>query len=126
VFEVVRTCGPYDPIFYAAASGDFNAIHIDREVGEKAGLGGVILHGLCTMAWATEAVVAFAGDPARVGQMKVRFTRPVRVNDTVTFRGQVTAVENGRAAGELTAVNQRGEDVLRASTFEIKLGEARS
>jgi len=120
-FESSRTCGPYDPIYYAAASGDFNPIHIDHKVGEKAGLGGVILHGMCTMAWATEAVVAFVGDPRRVSKMAVRFTRPVRIGETITFKGEIKAVENGRAEGELTALNDKGEDVLRNTAFELKL-----
>ena len=30
-FELVREVDPYRPIYYAAASGDFNPIHIDRE-----------------------------------------------------------------------------------------------
>jgi acyl dehydratase len=54
-FQHVRTCDPYRPIYYAAGSGDFNPIHIDDAAGKAANLGGVILQGLCTMAWAAEA-----------------------------------------------------------------------
>ena len=76
------------PAYYAGASGDFNPIHIDPEVGAAAGLGGVILHGLCTMAWATDAFARFLGDPGQVTRVKVRFSRPVRVEDTLTSRGR--------------------------------------
>ncbi|MFY2559208.1 MaoC/PaaZ C-terminal domain-containing protein, partial [Corallococcus terminator] len=55
-FTHVRECDLYRPIYYAGASGDFNPIHIDPEVGKVAGLDGVILQGLCTLAWAVEAV----------------------------------------------------------------------
>ena len=58
-FTHVRECDPYRAIYYAAASGDFNPIHIDKAVGEMAGLGGTILHGMCTMAWAVEAATRY-------------------------------------------------------------------
>lgn len=120
---VSRTCGPYDPLYYAAASGDFNQIHIDREVGEKAGLGGVILHGMCTMAWAVEAIGTFTGDATRLSKIRVRFSRPVKIGETITFRGKITSIAHGRATGELHATNDRGEDILRAATFELTAPE---
>ena len=65
-FTLVRTCDPYRPIYYAAASGDFNPIHIDPIVGGEAGLGGAILQGLCTLAWAVDCFIGYLGDPGRV------------------------------------------------------------
>jgi acyl dehydratase len=121
-FEVSKTCTRYQPLYYAAAGGDFNPIHIDPEVGERAGLGGVILHGMCTMSWATEAVVGFLGDPTRLTKIKLRFSRPVQVDDTVTFRGEVTSVDANRIVGAVAAVNQRGEDVLKNTVFEARIG----
>lgn len=120
-FEVVRTCDRYRPIYYAAASGDFNPIHIDDEVGRKAGLGGVILQGMCTMAWMVEAAVSFAGDPTRVRKARCRFSRPVLVGDSITYRGRVASVDSGAATVEIAAVNQRGEEVLKGGLVEIRL-----
>jgi acyl dehydratase len=119
-FTHVRECDKYRPVYYAAASGDFNPIHIDPEIGEMAGLGGVILQGLCTMAWAAEAAVNYAGDPGRVKRVRVRFSRPVAPGDTVTVQGTTKKVENGRVTAELSAKNQRGEDVLRAAVVELE------
>ena len=119
-FTHERECDKYRPVYYAAASGDFNPIHIDPEIGEMAGLGGVILQGLCTMAWAAEAAVNYAGDPGRVKRVRVRFSRPVAPGDTVTIQGKTSRVENGRTFAELTAKNQRGEDVLRGASVELE------
>lgn len=119
-FSHERTCDKYRPIYYGAASGDFNPIHIDPAVGEKAGLGGVILQGMCTMAWAAEAVVNHLGDPGALKRLRVRFSRPVFPGDTVRFEGKVSAVEGGRIKGELTAKNQKGEDVLKGASFEAE------
>ncbi|MBX5482787.1 MAG: MaoC family dehydratase N-terminal domain-containing protein [Myxococcaceae bacterium] len=120
-FTHERTCDKYRPIYYGAASGDFNPIHIDPEVGAQAGLGGAILQGMCTMAWAVEAVVNAVGDPGALKKVRVRFSRPVAPGDTVTFTGKITGEGEGGGTlvGTLTAKNQRGEDVLKGATFEV-------
>lgn len=120
-FTLVRTCDRYRPIYYAAASGDFNPIHIDRQVGEAAGLGGVILQGLCTLGWAVDAFIHYLGDPGKVGRIQVRFSRPVAIDDTITFTGKVTAIADGKLTAEVSAKNQRGEDVLKGAVVEGRL-----
>ncbi|MGV3620427.1 MAG: MaoC family dehydratase [Archangium sp.] len=117
-FSLVRECDAYRPIYYAAASGDFNPIHIDPKVGEEAGLGGVILQGLCTLGWAVDAFVRYLGDPGRVAGIEVRFSRPVAPLDVVTFNGKVTSIENGVLTAEINATNQRGEGVLKGVTVK--------
>lgn len=114
----MRTCDRYRPIYYAGASGDFNPIHIDGEVGKAAGLGGAILQGLCTMAWAAEAAALYLGDARRIRRVRVRFSRPVAIEDTITVVGKVVRVEEGLLVAELTARNQRGEDVLMGAVVE--------
>jgi len=120
-FTHSRECDKYRPIYYAGASGDFNPIHIDREVGEMVGLGGAILHGLCTMAWAVESVVNYVGDPGKIRKLKVRFSRPVAIGDTLQFDGKVVSVANGRLVAELIAKNQRGEEVLKGAVVEASV-----
>lgn len=73
---------------YALASGDDNPIHTDPEVAKRAGLPGVILHGLCTMAFASRDLIArrAAGDPARLRRLAVRWARPVLPPDTLSLR----------------------------------------
>lgn len=120
-FSLVRTCDPYRPLYYAAASGDFNPIHIDPAVGEQAGLGGTILQGLCTLGWAVDAFVHYLGDPGRVKSVKVRFSRPVAPNDVVTFSGTVTAIEDGVLTAEIDATNQRGQALLKGAVVQGRL-----
>jgi acyl dehydratase len=73
---------------YAAASGDTNPIHVDPEVARKAGLPGCILHGLCTMAFAQRDLIArcAGGDPARLGEISVRFAGMVLPGQTLELR----------------------------------------
>jgi 3-hydroxybutyryl-CoA dehydratase len=120
-FKHVRECDKYRPIYYAGASGDFNPIHIDKEIGEMAGLGGVILQGMCTMAWAAESFVNYLGDPGKVRRVKVRFSKPVHIDDTITFEGKVTALDGGKLVAELSAKNQNGEEVLKNAQLEASV-----
>ena len=106
---LARTCDRYRPLYYAAASGDFNPIHLDAEFARQFGLPGNILHGMCTMAWAAEAAIdAAGGDPGAIKTLQVRFSRPVKLEDTVTF----TAVASEGSIA-IAAVNQEGQDVLK-------------
>src|SRR6187200_3644903 len=65
---------------YAGASGDVNPIHYRDDIAASVGLPGVLAHGMLTMGLAIQPVVDWAGDPARVVDYQVRFTRPVPVD----------------------------------------------
>ena len=112
-FRSVREVDAYRPIYYAAASGDFNPIHIDPSVGRAAGYQGVILQGMCTYAWLADACVEYLGDPARLARVRARFTKPVQVGDVITFEGRCAAVEGRTLRLEVVAKNQKGEEVLK-------------
>ncbi|MGB8930487.1 MAG: MaoC family dehydratase [Anaeromyxobacteraceae bacterium] len=117
-FELVRHVDPHRPIYYAAASGDFNPIHLDPRVGKAAGLGGAVLQGMCTYAWLSDACVAYFDDPVRVRKVRARFAKPVKAGDTITFTGRCTAIEGGKVRVEVEARNQGGEEVLKRASAE--------
>jgi 3-hydroxybutyryl-CoA dehydratase len=121
-FRHVRRCDPYRPLYYAAASGDFNPLHIDREVARRAGFPDAILHGMCTYGWLAEACTTAAGDPGALTLLRSRFSRPVFPGDEITFDGRVVGVTDGIAALEVRAVNQRGEEVLKDARAEVRAG----
>ncbi|MDQ4026302.1 MAG: dehydratase, partial [Actinomycetota bacterium] len=58
---------------YADASGDHNPIHLDENTAKMAGLPGIILHGMCTMAMGSKAAVngLAGGDPTRIARVGV-------------------------------------------------------
>ncbi len=120
-FRSVREVDPYRPIYYAAASGDFNPIHIDASVGRAAGYAGVILQGMCTYAWLADACVAYLGDPARLARIRARFTKPVQVGDVITFEGRCAGVDGRTLRLELTATNQKGDEVLKGAVAEARI-----
>ena len=72
---------------YRDASGDTMPIHVDDAFAKSVGLPGIIVHGLCTMAMCSQAVVktVAGGDPSRLKRLAVRFSKPVIPgNDVVT------------------------------------------
>jgi len=58
-------------------------LHVDPRIGQGAGFGGVILHGLSTFGFAARAVIQAVGgnDPTSLRFFGVRFTSPVKPGD---------------------------------------------
>jgi acyl dehydratase len=75
---------------YAGASGDYNPIHTVHHHAEKAGLGGVIAHGMLSMGFAGEHVTKWLGEGGELKRLRVRFTSMTRPGDVVTLKGTVT------------------------------------
>lgn len=96
-------------------SGDYNPIHADPALAAKAGFAQPILHGLCTLAVATRAVLQQYADsnPDLLRSLQLRFSSPVfpgetivtecwRDGDIISFRARVAerdvvVLNNGRA-----------------------------
>jgi len=70
-------------------NGDHNPLHADPAIGEKAGFGQPILHGLCTFGHVARHVVnaACGGDPSRLRSLEGQFRKPVWPGDTLVTRG---------------------------------------
>ena len=70
---------------YAAASGDDMPIHVDDAFARSVGLPGVVLHGMCTLAMAADAVlrVAAGGQTSRLRRVAARFAGHVLPGDHV-------------------------------------------
>ena len=121
-FQITRA----DLIRYAGASGDFNVIHWNQRIATAVGLPDVIAHGMLTMALAARVVTDWAGDPARVVEYGVRFTRPVPVPDDDTGAAlEVTGVVaadlgDGRVRVDLTAT-AGGAKVLGRAQAVVRL-----
>ena len=116
-----------DLVRYAGASGDFNPIHWNGRVAHEVGLPDVIAHGMFTMASAARVVTDWVGDPGRVTQCEVRFTRPVVVPDDDTGATvEVTAVigavdaQAGTARVDITA-KFNGQTVLGKARATVAL-----
>jgi len=115
-------------IMYCGAAGDYNWIHWNERIAKLVGLPNVIAHGMFTMAEAGRVVTDWAGDPARMIEYGVRFTRPVVVpDDDQGARVEVTAVvtakrDDGCVEIELSATSG-GEGVLGQARAVVRLAD---
>jgi len=82
---------------YAGASGDFNPIHYRDDIAASVGLPGVLAHGMLTMGAAVQVVVDWIGDPGRIVDYGVRFTKPVVVDPVdgavLTISGKIGEID---------------------------------
>lgn len=111
---------------YAGASGDFNPIHYRDDIATSVGLPGVIAHGMLTMGLAVQPVVDWAGDPGRVEDYQVRFTRPVVVDPTdgatVTISAKVGQLDaEARVARIDLTTTFGGDTVLGKAQVRVRL-----
>jgi len=102
-FEVVEKTSDEQALLYRL-SGDLNPLHADPAIGEKAGFGQPILHGLCTYGYVGRAVLneVCGGDPAKLRELRGQFRKPVWPGETLVTRGW----------------REGGEVILRVSTRE--------
>ena len=109
---------------YAGASGDFNSIHYRDDVAVEVGLPGVLAHGMLTMGLAIQPVVDWIGDPGKVLDYTVRFTRPVVVDPTegatVTVVAKVGALDDSEIRIDLT-VTFNDQTVLGKAQARVSL-----
>ena len=81
---------------YAKASGDDNPLHLDPEFAAKTQFGGIIAHGMLTLAFVSEMMAAAHGrDWLESGGLRVRFKGAAFVGDRVDVWGNLTK-EDGR------------------------------
>ena len=106
---------------YAEASGDRNPIHVDENVAKMAGLPGIVVHGLCTMAFASKVMIdgLCGGDPVRLKRLRVQFSRPVFPGQSITTRVWAGGERAGRRAYAFETYNPEGMAVIRGGIAEI-------
>lgn len=106
---------------YAEASGDHMPIHLDDDVARSVGLPGIIIHGLCTMAFTSWGVVqsVAGGDSTRLKRLAVRFSRPVLPGQTITTRIWDAGEAGGRKVFGFETTNEAGDVVLKDGLAEV-------
>jgi acyl dehydratase len=115
--EVEQTFDEDQTFRYSEASGDPVPIHLDDEVARAMGLPGIIIHGLCTMAFTSVAVSQHAcpDDPTRLKRLAVRFSKIVQPKQTITTR--IWQGGDGVLAYETTS--DSGDVVIKDGLAEV-------
>lgn len=101
-----------DLIKYAGASGDFNPIHTIDEEAAKAGLPGIIAHGMWTMGNLAKLFTPYY-EEGFIQDYTVRFTGMVFLNDVLTLRAEVEEKSEQSIVFNVSAINQNGKTVIK-------------
>lgn len=113
-FRAVYTTLPTQAQIYRL-SGDYNSLHIDPEIAQSVGFKVPILHGLCTMGFATRALYKqfCKGDPRRFKSIRVRFSSPTLPGETLETQMWV----QGTTVFFRTIVQERQKVVIDGGEF---------
>ncbi len=113
--ERSRTVTAEDVLRYAQITGDFNPVHVDAVAAAQSRFGERIAHGMLTAGYVSAVLGMDLPGPGAIylGQ-SMKFTRPVKLGDTVTARAEVIEIVEAkrRVRFATTCRNQRGETVL--------------
>ncbi|WP_082234467.1 MaoC/PaaZ C-terminal domain-containing protein [Halobacillus massiliensis] len=101
-----------DLIKYAGASGDFNPIHTIDEEAEKAGLPGIIAHGMWTMGNLAKLFTPYYGE-GFIQDYAIRFRGMVFLNDVISLHAVLDEEDGDELKFSVKAVNQDEKDVIK-------------
>jgi len=113
--EWSKTVTEADVVLYAGITGDFNPAHVNEVEAARSRFGGRIAHGMLSAGFISAAIAMRLPGPGAIYLAQtLRFTKPVRVGDTVTARVEVAELLVGKRRVRLTTVcrNQAGEVVI--------------
>lgn len=125
--EFAKTIGESDVYLFAGITGDFSPNHVNAEYMKSTSYGGIIAHGALLvglMSTCSTRVLehALTQRPAvSYGYDRIRFTRGVRVGDTITITYEIVSesIDESKTYATVTAVNQHGE-VVAVATHILK------
>lgn len=115
-----KTITEADLVLFAGVTGDFDPIHVNEEYAKASAFGQRIVHGglvmglLSTTASMMSRRSVERGSKAvsvSLGYDRIRFLRPVFINDTLTARYTIEELdtEAARSRSRVEVVNQSGE-----------------
>lgn len=94
-----------DLVKYSGASGDFNPLHtVPEHARERAGLPGLIGHGMLSMAYAGQVVTNWMGPDGEVKRLKAQFRAMTFLDDEIVCEG-IVADKRETKDGNLVDVN---------------------
>ncbi len=100
---------------FAEATGDRNPVHLDEEAAAKTQFGGRIAHGMLTAGFVSAAIASKLPGPGSIYlAQSLRFTRPVRIGDTVKVKLEIIEVTTAKRRVRLATIctNQNGDTVM--------------
>src|SRR6202046_1931534 len=111
-----------DPTFIvstAIATRDYQDVHHDRDKAQAKGSKDIFVNILTDTGLVQRFITDWAGSSALVKSIGLRLGVPWYAYDTITFSGEVTAVENGLITLKIVGSNSLGDQLIGNATLTI-------
>ena len=114
-----KTVGESDVYLFAGITGDFSGNHVNEEYMKRSAYGHRLAHGALLVGFMSTTSSLMIADierkdidetPVSLGYDRIRFLKPVFINDTVTLTYTISEIdlEKRRTRAKVEAVNQDG------------------
>lgn len=115
-----KTITEADLVLFSGLTGDFDPIHVNEDYARKTAFGRRIAHGALVMGLLSTTASMMSrrstergstGVSVSLGYDKIRFLKPVFIQDTLTARYTIEEIDEarGRSRSKVEVVNQDGE-----------------
>lgn len=111
-----------DPTFIvstAIATRDYQDVHHDRDKAQAKGSKDIFVNILTDTGLVQRYITDWAGPNAVIKSIGLRLGVPWYAYDTVTFRGEVTAIDDGLLTVKVTGSNSLGDHVIATATLTV-------
>lgn len=111
-----------DPTFIvstAIATRDYQDVHHDRDKAQAKGSKDIFVNILTDTGLVQRYITDWAGPTAIIKSIGLRLGVPWYAYDTVTFKGEVTAIEDGLITLKVVGSNSLGDHVIANATLTI-------
>ncbi|OBF51201.1 MaoC family dehydratase [Mycolicibacterium monacense] len=111
-----------DPTFIvstAIATRDYQDVHHDRDKAQAKGSKDIFVNILTDTGLVQRYLTDWAGPSARIRSIGLRLGVPWYAYDTITFTGEVTAVDDGVTTVKVVGVNSLGNHVIATATLVL-------
>lgn len=112
-----------DPTFIvstAIATRDYQDVHHDRDKAQAKGSKDIFVNILTDTGLVQRYLTDWAGPTARIKSIGLRLGVPWYAYDTITFTGEVTAVDDGVATVKVVGANSLGNHVIATATLSLE------
>ena len=111
-----------DPTFIvstAIATRDYQDVHHDRDKAHAKGSKDIFVNILTDTGLVQRFITDWAGPKVMIKSIGLRLGVPWYAYDTVTFNGEVTAVEDGLVTLKIVGSNSLGDHVIANATLTV-------
>ncbi len=123
-----KTVSESDVYLFAGITGDFSPNHVDEEFMRKTQYGRRIAHGALLVGYMSRASTMIAEEckkytsslyPVSLGYDKIRFLKPVFINDTISVTYHITSCDRERNRSLATIDLSKGKDEIAATAIHV-------